>query len=158
MASLERFERIVRVAHEFSESTTPARDGGHPFDARNIHPDLPAEVRRLFDSGHFPQATFAAFVYVDEEMQRISGSSEYGSSMMLKVLGGTPPSRPAESRNDEVRDKRAGGVQVPVRGAMLGIRNPRGHKTGMVDDPDICLDHLSLASMLVRRLDEAGLR
>jgi len=52
----------------------------------------------------------------------------------------------------------AGTGPLAVAGAMLGIRNPRGHKTGMVDDPDVCLDHLSLASMLVRRLDEAGLR
>lgn len=158
MASLDRFERIVRVAHEFSESTTPARDGGHPFDARNIHPDLPAEVRRLFDSGHFPQATFAAFVYVDEEMQRISGSSEYGSSMMLKVLGGTPPAVQLNPGMTKSETSEQEGFKFLFAGALLGIRNPRGHKTGMVDDPDVCLDHLSLASMLVRRLDEAGLR
>jgi hypothetical protein len=41
---------------------------------------------------------------------------------------------------------------------MAGIRNPRGHLPSVVDDPDTCLDHLSLCSMLLRRLEQAGLR
>ena len=41
---------------------------------------------------------------------------------------------------------------------MLGIRNLRGHKSGVTDDPEQCLDHLSLTSMLLRKLDEAELR
>ncbi|MGD9502271.1 MAG: TIGR02391 family protein [Methyloceanibacter sp.] len=50
------------------------------------------------------------------------------------------------------------GFMFLFAGGMLAIRDPRAHKTGLTDDPDTCLDHLSLASMLLRRLDEAGLR
>jgi hypothetical protein len=39
-------------------------------------------------------------------------------------------------------------------GAMLAIRNPRGHEN-LIDTPDRCLDHLSLASLLIRRLEES---
>jgi uncharacterized protein (TIGR02391 family) len=158
VSSLDSFEQIVRVAHQFSESEAPTPEAGHPFDARNVHPDLPDDVRGLFDDGHFPQATFEAFKYVDEEMQRISGSRDFGSSMMLRVLGGTPPAvglNPGMTKSEQSEQE---GFKFLFAGAILGVRNPRGHRTGISDDPDTCLDHLSLASMLLRRLDEAGLR
>jgi uncharacterized protein (TIGR02391 family) len=158
VSSLDLFEEIVRVAHQFSESEDATPEARHPFDARNLHPDLPDEVRRLFDDGHFPQATFAAFTFVDEEMQRVSGISEYGTKLMLKSLGGTPPAVQLNPGITTTEKSEQEGFKFLFAGAVLGIRNPRGHQTGITDDPDICLDHLTLASMLLRRLDEAGLR
>src|SRR5262245_44537655 len=67
---LSRFERIVRDAHLFTEEANDV-GAGHPFDARNIHPELPVEVRKLFDDGHYAQATFEALKFLDEEVQRI---------------------------------------------------------------------------------------
>ena len=77
---------------------------------------------------------------------------------MMKVFSGLKPQialNPGmtQSEKDEQED-----FKFLFAGAMLGIRNPRGHKTGVTDDPDVCLDHLAFASMLLRRLDEAGLR
>jgi len=159
MASrFQLFERITRLAHQFTEAETPRTEADHPFDLRSVHPDLPADVRQLFDNGHFAQATFEAFKYVDEEMQRISGSSDFGSSLMMKVLGGTPPAVALNPGMTVTEKSEQEGFKFLFAGAMLAIRNPRGHKCGIVDDPDTCLDHLSLASMLLRRLDDAGLR
>ena len=39
---------------------------------------------------------------------------------------------------------------------MQGIRNPRAHEVTIVNDLDICLDHLSFVSLLLRRLEQAG--
>lgn len=36
----------------------------------------------------------------------------------------------------------------------MAIRNPRGHEFGLQETPDQCLDHISLASLLLRRLDD----
>ena len=158
MASrLDEFERIARRAHEFTEAGT-AKDGSHPFDARNIHPDLPGDVRRMFNNGHYPQATFEAFKFVDEEMQSISGSSEHGTKLMMTVLGGTSPALKLNPGMTTSEKDEQEGFKFLFAGGTLAIRNPRGHKTGLTDDPDTCLDHLSLASLLLRRLDEAGLR
>jgi uncharacterized protein (TIGR02391 family) len=155
---LSRFERIARRAYRFTEAAPASVSADHPFDLRNIHSDLPADVRDLFDSGHYPQATFEAFKFVDEEMQRISGSTQHGTALMHSVLGGSPPTVQVNAwRNKTDRDEQEG-YKFLFAGSMLGIRNPRGHKTGLVDDPDTCLDHLSLASMLLRKLDDAGLR
>jgi uncharacterized protein (TIGR02391 family) len=155
---LRRFEQIVRRAHRFTEAATNRSDGNHPFDARNIHPDLPSDVRRLFDNGHFAQATFEAFKFVDEEVQRISGSFDYGKSLMMRVLGGKKPKIRLNPGGTLSEQNEQEGFTFLFAGATMAIRNPRGHASGITDDPDTCLDHLSMASLLLRRLDEAGLR
>jgi uncharacterized protein (TIGR02391 family) len=159
MASdLTRFEQIARRAHRFTEAAPNASGGGHPFDTRNVHADLPIDVRKLFDNGHYAQATFEAFKFVDEEIQRISGSTEYGTSLMMSALGGASPTVKLNPGMTTSEKNEQDGFKFLFAGAMLGIRNPRGHASGVNDDPDVCLDHLSLGSLLLRRLDEAGLR
>lgn len=155
---LQLFERIARSAHAFTEAGTESESAGHPFEERNIHPDFPKEVRRLFDNGHYAQATFEALKYLDEEVQRISGDTDYGKSLMMRMFGGSPPKLPLNPGMTSSEQSEQEGFKFIFAGAMAGIRNPRGHKTGMVDDPDTCLDHLSLTSMLLRKLEEAGLR
>jgi|SRR5580698_2145181 uncharacterized protein (TIGR02391 family) len=155
---LERFEKIVRQAHNFTEAASKPDSAVHPFDERNVHPDLPPEVRRLFDNGHFSQATFEAMKFLDEEIQRISSDSDYGKSLMMRVFSGSPPKLPLNPGMTTSEQNEQEGFKFIFAGVMVGIRNPRGHATGIVDDPDTCLDHLSLCSMLLRRLEEAGLR
>jgi uncharacterized protein (TIGR02391 family) len=159
MASdLYRFERIVRRAYRFTEAAAISIDTAHPFETRSIHADLPKIVRDLFDNGHFAQATLEAFKFLDEEVQRVSGNSDYGTGLMMRVFGGNPPTLKLNGGLSLSDKNEQEGFKFLFAGAMQGIRNPRGHASGIVDDPDICLDHLSLASMLLRRLDEAGLR
>jgi uncharacterized protein (TIGR02391 family) len=159
MASrLGAFERIARQAHNFTEAGSKTGSVVHPFEERNVHPELPIEVRRLFDDGHFSQATFEAMKFLDEEVQRISGESDFGKSLMMRVFGGAPPKLPLNPGMTTSEQSEQEGYKFMFAGAMAGIRNPRGHATGIVDDPDSCLDHLSFCSMLLRRLEDAGLR
>lgn len=155
---LQMFERIARNAHAFTEADSESESSGHPFEDRNIHSDLPAEVRRLFDNGHYAQATFEALKFLDEEVQRISGDSDFGKSLMMRVFGGSPPKLPINPGMTATEQSEQEGFKFIFAGTMAGIRNPRGHKSGVIDDPDTCLDHLCLASMLLRKLEEAGLR
>lgn len=155
---LNSFERIARNAHAFTEAGYESASSGHPFDERNIHPDLPGDVKKLFDNGHYAQATFEALKYLDEEIQRISGDSDFGKSLMMRVFGGAPPKLPLNPGMTPSEQSEQEGFKFIFAGTMAGIRNPRGHKSGVVDDPDTCLDHLSLTSMLLRKLEDAGLR
>src|SRR5690349_13409601 len=143
-SSLSKFEEIVRRATLFTEAKGAQAANADPFDDRNLHPDLPPDTRTLFDNGHFPQATFEAFKFVDEEMQRISKSSLFGKDLMMKVLGGEPPQVKINPGMTKTEKSEQEGFKFLFAGAMLGIRNPRGHKTRIVDDPDTCLDQLSL--------------
>ncbi|GAA0697981.1 TIGR02391 family protein [Dyella marensis] len=158
MALLDTFERIVRTAHNFTEAESRGDSTVHPFEERNIHPDFPVDVRNLFDNGHYSQATFEALKYLDEEVQRVSADTDFGKSLMMRVFGGTPPKLALNPGMTSSEQSEQEGYKFIFAGTMQGIRNPRGHTTKISDDPDTCLDHLSLTSMLLRKLEEAGLR
>jgi uncharacterized protein (TIGR02391 family) len=157
VSSLDSFERIVREAHNHTEASAEIEDG-HPFAVRNIHADLPSDVRRLFDNGHYSQATFEALKFVDEEIQRIANSTDFGQSLMMTAFNETKPLLALNGLVTVSEINEQTGFKFLFAGTMTGIRNPRGHKSGFIDDPDTCLDHLALASLLLRRLDSANLR
>jgi uncharacterized protein (TIGR02391 family) len=157
LTRLRRFETIARAARDFTE---PQRRGAppHPFDARNIHPDLPAIVRELFDNGHYSQATFEAFKYLDKEVQRHTASAETGFKLMMQVFGDSAPAIRLTPLSNQSQVDEQKGYQFIFAGSDPAIRNPRGHEYAVADDPNTCLDHLSLASSLLRRLAQAGYR
>jgi len=76
--------------------------------------------------------------------------------LMMQAFAGSPPPIKLNSLATTTENDEQKGVQFLFAGSMLAIRNPRGHEHSLRDDPDLCLDHLSLASMLLRRLEEAG--
>ncbi len=163
MADLDRFEALVRGAHLYTEAEEPreAPSELHPFEVRDIHPDLPAKVRALFDDGYYAEATFEAFKFIEGEVKRISklkGPNSVGFALMMNALDEHKPKVQinALSTDTEIDEQR--GFRHIFAGAQSAIRNPRGHDHSVTDTPDQCLDHLSLASLLLRRLDDAGVR
>ena len=163
---LDRFESIVRVTAGFSDTTSGAElQAGveavteqqlHPFDKRNVHPGLPAKVRTFFDNGHYAEATFEAFKYLDKVVQKFSKSSKSGEKLMMEVFNETGPvlKLTALASQSEIDEQR--GFKFLFSGGVVAIRNPRGHEVDQVDDVDTCLDHLAFASLLIRRMEQAG--
>lgn len=166
-AGLSRFERLVR-ALSVDRAACPAASGAeelglvsdlHPFDTRNIHPDLPMKVRSLFDDGYGEQAVFEAFKFIEKEVKRISRlRGKTGYALMMDAFNESNAKIAlnallSESDIDEQR-----GYKSIFAGAAAGIRNPRGHEIDIGDTPDEALDYLALASLLLRRLDAAGVR
>jgi uncharacterized protein (TIGR02391 family) len=161
-SSLQRFEAIGRALAQMPqrEPATQAAvttAGQHPFDERNIHPDLPPDVRTLFDDGHFPQATFEAFKYLDKTVEKHSGLlNDTGKDLMMKAFKEDAPKiklTPLATKSEQNEQE---GYKFLFAGGIIAIRNPRGHEHSVVDNPDVCLDHLSFVSMLLRRLEQAG--
>ncbi len=160
---LERFERVARAVGNLgpSPSTLPLTESAdpHPFETRNIHPELPSKVRSLFDDGHWEQAVFEAFKYIEKEVKRISAlRGKSGYALMMDAFNEANAKvrlneLVTESEIDEQR-----GYKSIFAGASAGIRNPRGHEVDIGDTPDEALDYLALASLLLRRLDAAGVR
>jgi len=75
---------------------------------------------------------------------------------MMQVFGGNPAAVRLTSQSTTTESDEQGGYKFLFAGGVLAIRNPRGHKHSVTDDPDTCLDHLNFVSMLLRRLEEAG--
>ena len=160
-SSLNRFEAIARALARLPKqepATQPAAEtpSVHPFDVRNIHPGLPPKVKKLFDDGHFPEATFEAFKYLDKTVEKHSGMTETGKDLMMKAFKEDNPKiklTPLVTLSEKNEQE---GYKFIFAGGVIAIRNPRGHEHSVVDNPDLCLDHLSFVSMLLRRLDQAG--
>ena len=150
------FERIVRASAAYAEAPPEETRALHPFDSRDIHPQLPQIVRDLFDDGHYAQSTFEAFKFIDKVVQGLSGQTETGLKLMMKVFPETSAIiklTPCTTLSERDEQK---GYQFLFAGSVLAIRNPRGHEYAVKDDPDMCLDHLSLSSLLLRRIERAG--
>src|SRR3954469_5694050 len=88
------FEKIARIAGdlgtEAGEEPKPQTQT-HPFDERNIHPTIGAVSVKLFDDGHYSQATFEAFKFLDLEVQKLSKINESGFKLMMTALNEANP-------------------------------------------------------------------
>jgi uncharacterized protein (TIGR02391 family) len=154
---LAELERIARQAHQYSHAERgPAAVAEHPFVARDIYEGFPPKIRKLFDDGHYAEATFAAYKYLDQAVQRVSKLSKSGEALMMEAFKEDAPKiqlTPCVTTTE--RDEQRG-YRFLFAGAALGIRNPRGHEAVVADDLETCLSHLSFATMLLRRLERAG--
>ena len=147
---IDRFERIARRS---PPPTTASVDGQiHPFDERNIHPEISKVALKLFNDGHYSQATFEEFKFVDKKVSYISGVKESGYKLMMSAFNESSPKISlTDSATTSDADEQLG-YKFIFAGAMSAIRNPRGHEI-LADPIDVCLDHLSVASVLYRRLE-----
>ncbi|MBR0556319.1 TIGR02391 family protein [Ciceribacter sp. L1K23] len=156
--ALTNFEKVVRLAgvlgverpevEQIAEQTP-----SHPFDERNIHPSISSVSLKLFDDGHYAQATFEAFKCLDNKVKFLSGINDSGYKLMMSAFAEANPKikLTALSTPSEVDEQM--GYKFIFAGAMSAIRNPRGHDN-IVDPIELCLDNLTIASVLVRRLEK----
>jgi uncharacterized protein (TIGR02391 family) len=154
--SYNKFQSIALNAHKYSEHE--ARyieiDQLHPFEDRNVHPDIDKITRKLFDDGHFAQATFEAFKFIDKKVQKLSKSKKFGKKLMMAAFNEESPLVKLTDLTSTSEIDEQEGYKFLFAGAVLAIRNPRGHEVAMHETPDQCLDHISLASLLLRRLND----
>lgn len=160
-SDLQLFEAVTRALARLPQrepAIQPAIEGTslHPFDTRNIHPGLPGKVRELFDDGHYAEATFEAFKYLDKTVERHSGVGETGKDLMMKAFKEDAPKIKLTPLTTTSQRNEQEGFKFIFAGGVVAIRNPRGHEYSVVDSLDVCLDHLSFVSMLLRRLEQAG--
>jgi uncharacterized protein (TIGR02391 family) len=149
---LDSFEKIARVASALCIGSEEEVSQSHPFDERNMHPEISNVSVSLFNDGHYSQATFEAFKFIDLRVKTLSNENETGSKLMMAAFNETNPKIKLTALNTESEKNEQTGYKFIFAGAMIAIRNPRGHEIN--NDPiDTCLDHLSLASFLLRRLE-----
>ncbi|NLE68400.1 MAG: TIGR02391 family protein [Lentisphaerae bacterium] len=151
--TLMLFERIARAAKNVCQPSVTESRGVHPFDERNIHPEIAGVSLKLFDNGHYSQATFEAFKYLDIQVKKLSGINDSGYKLMMVAFAETAPKIKLTNLVTSSDIDEQMGFKFIFAGVMSAIRNPRGHD--ITSDPiDRCLDHLSVASALFRRIEE----
>lgn len=150
---LSKFEDIVRRCASFTEARSEPLGGSHSFDERNIHTKIHSTSKKLFDDGHYASATFEAYKMLDKEVASMAKSSESGVKLMMSALSEVSPLIRLTNLSTQSEKDEQQGYKFIFSGAVMAIRNPRGHEYGVIDSLTDCLDHLSLASMMLRRLE-----
>lgn len=150
---LKQFELVVRRARSVTEARSEPAGGAHPFDERNIHASLHVISKKLFDDGHYALATFEAYKFIDKQVSALAKVSESGVKLMMKAFNEQSPLIKLTALTTTSERDEQEGYKFIFSGSVMAIRNPRGHEYGLRDSPTECLDHLSLASMLLRRLE-----
>jgi len=152
--SLSRFEQIARSVDAFAiKKAYGFEESLHPFDSRNIHPEIAKVSENLFDDGYYSQATFEAFKLVDHTVSTITSVNKSGYKLMMDVFNEKKPKiRLTDLSNQSEVDEQKG-YSFLFAGSVMAIRNPRGHLVGIPDTIDQCLDYLCIASLFMRRID-----
>lgn len=156
MNRLSRFELIVRNSHLVCEREDTGSSQLHPFEQRNIHPELPRKVKKLFDDGHYGEATFLACKFLDKIVQQHAKLKESGYKLMMKAFDEAKPIIKLSALGQQSDIDEQMGYRFIFAGGVLAIRNPRGHEIDVGDGPDTCLDYLAFVSLLLRRLEQSG--
>jgi uncharacterized protein (TIGR02391 family) len=114
------------------------------------------EHGHLFRDGHYKQAAFEAYIRVIDEVKRRSRLNLDGDSLMNQAFGceggRVPILRFNALSNDEERDEQKGFMFL-FKG-IIGLRNSKAHSNRLFNDPLRAHDYLSLASLLMRVLEQ----
>lgn len=151
--NLTRFERIARASRNVGKARPSSAPVAHPFDERNIHPAIAKVSKALFDDGHYSQATFEAFKFLDALVKELSSVNDSGHGLMMNAFGDRSTKIKLTDMVTQSEQDEQSGYKFIFAGSMSAIRNPRGHEI-IHDSIDRCLDHLSMASTLLRRIED----
>ncbi len=139
----------------YLDPRVPRDSGSKPDDELSkLHPQVRRECESLFLSKHYSEAIFEAYKLLGKAVRDKSGLTGDGKSLMSEAFNLTNPAIMLNDLQTETdRDEQEGFMHL-FMGAMEGIRNPQAHEIGDLKDPDIALEYLALASLLLRKLDQ----
>jgi uncharacterized protein (TIGR02391 family) len=119
------------------------------FDKLHLHPRIKKHSEKLFKNKHYAQAIFEAFKSIENFVRDKSHKKRlYGANLMFQVFDET---KPILKLNKEEQK----GFKFLFAGSMMGIRDPKAHKNIIQKDPYKTLEYLSLASLLMKKVEES---
>jgi uncharacterized protein (TIGR02391 family) len=126
-----------------------------------IHPTVRRVAESRINAGHFADAVEAALkevnVRVKTYVRTKKGEERDGKDLMMFAFSPRDPViRLGSQETMSGRDEQEGYMFI-FAGAMQAIRNPKAHENEVIDQSR-ALHHLALASLLMQKLDEAGIR
>jgi len=124
------------------------------FDAMKIHPKVIEASRSLFKDKYYSDAIFRAFTAVINFVKEKSGSSLEGKTLMSTVFNEEKPIIKINELLDKYDRDEQEGFKFLFMGGQVGIRNPKAHYNVVQNDPYKTLEYLSLASLLMKTIEE----
>lgn len=166
-------EEKVTMLRDFVQNLVPmghpARDllrngaGGSVPTARPsgwqlLHGSVQRVAETRFDSGHFADAVEAALKEVNNRVKMFvkdkTGEELDGAPLMNRAFSPKSPVIVLDDLTTESGKNIQFGYMQIFAGSMTGIRNPKAHANIRIS-PERALQFLTLASLLMEKLDEA---
>jgi uncharacterized protein (TIGR02391 family) len=116
---------------------------------RFLHPLIRSRCQTLFEAGEYENAIFVACKVVEDEIRQRGGLDECtaGIEVVTKTMAGDqPPLRLSDHSNEHQ------GAHLLVRGLLLFLRNPRGHRFHDDDQAD-AFAVMGFTSLMLKKLD-----
>ena len=133
----------------------------------DFHPKVKAVSLELVDNGHYKEAIQAALVEVIIRVKQVAGYPKNnlgreldGDLLMQKAFGCDGENMPLIKLNplhDSLDKAEQRGFMYLFKG-IVGIRDKKAHLNFIQNDPHRTIEYLSLASLLMRLLEDNFLR
>jgi uncharacterized protein (TIGR02391 family) len=121
----------------------------------NLHPAIQEAARPFFSVGNRAAAVFEAFKAIELRVRELIGSDRTGMPLMGEAFDGDAPRLALNDHSDPPDIDEQRGFALIFKGSSQGIRNPKAHAPFEELEERRTLDYLGLASLLMRRLDDA---
>jgi uncharacterized protein (TIGR02391 family) len=121
----------------------------------SLHATIRQVAERYLDRGAPEVAIFEAFKAINNRVKEMTGLDSDGQDLMTKAIGDTNPLIQFGDLTKESGRNVQAGFRFIFMGVVRGIRNPDAHEQFRPLNDEEAFEELSLASMLMRRLDAA---
>lgn len=134
---------------------TGASVGLDLLNSLSLHPEIAKATEQLLRDGHYSQAVFeASKVLVSLVKKKAPQLNKDGTGLMFAAFQGTPPPIRFNALSNQAELDEQSGMGHLFAGAVLALRNPRGHEL-WTDTRERALEYIGFLSLLAKRLEEA---
>jgi uncharacterized protein (TIGR02391 family) len=156
---VQLLQAIIQEYNRFQGDPAVDISRSSPLQTYDWHKEIKAVSLKLYEDKHYAQAVEEAFKRVIQEVKRIykdkTGQVLDGDPLMNAAFGctrQTPIIGFNQLQSPEDRDEQQGTMYL-FKG-IVGIRNKKAHTNVILNDPLRAIEYLSLASLLMRLLDQ----
>jgi uncharacterized protein (TIGR02391 family) len=131
-----------------------------PIAFRSLITDLGLRqaTERLYMDGHYARAVEEGMKYVAEQVRRRTSLTIDGAALMETAFSpGSPMLRLNDLKSQSDEDEQRGFMLI-FSGSVAAIRNPRAHRHGHEDSPEVALELLIWTNHLTRLVSGARAR
>lgn len=161
-------EILAEAVRHFGLDGEPPRQHTHitqvepattTFEIRRVqrlHPLIQEAAAKLLRDGHNGAAVFEAYKAVEVRVKDLDAEGRRsGRDLMAHAFKPPEPPIAINTGHTQSDADEQEGFQLIFMGAMQGIRNPKAHDPFVPLDADRTFEYLALASLLMRRIDDA---
>ena len=147
--------RIIGHYEAIDKESILLEDTNILFDALKLHPRIDRVSRATFEDGHYAEAIRNAFKEVIVTAREVSGLRDLdGKKLMDQAFSVTNPKIKLNNLVTQSEKDEQQSFLLMFGGAALGIRSPKAQDTVQQNDPYQALEYLSIASLLLKTIDE----